>query len=160
MRYPLKHILGMAKSHLDLRGAKGPKLELDYLRLVYAIREMRKQGHSAQGYLVVMTDEILNRVRQWEYKYQGKECVEVLSVSLPGQVRSTLENEKTRNLAGMVAGAIGGKAGGRSNADTGRNIGESTLTEIILRLEPSVQRVRDENRFPLGIRWDFYGVVG
>ena len=156
----MKHILGMAKSHLDLRGAKGPKLELDYLRLVYAVREMRKQGHSAQGYLVVMTDEILNRVRQWEYKYRGKECVEVLSVPLPSRARRTLENEKARNLAGMVAGSTGGKAGVRSNADTGRNTGETALTEIILRLEPSVQRVRDENRFPLGIRWDFYGVVG
>ena len=156
----MKHILGMAKSHLDLKGAKAPKLELDYLRLIYAVREMRKQGDSAQGYLVVMTEEILNRVRQWEYKYQGKECVEVLSVSLPSRVRRTLENEKPRNLAGMVAGSTGGKAGGRSNADTGRNTGEAALTEIILRLEPSVQRVRDENRFPLGIRWDFYGVVG
>lgn len=156
----MKHILGMAKSHLDLRGSKGPKLELDYLRLVYAIREMRKEGHSAQGYLVVMTDEILNRVRQWECKYRGKECVEVMSVSLPRRVRRTLENEKARNLAGMVAGATGGKADGRSNANTGRNTGEAALTEIILRLEPSVQRMRDENRFPLGIRWDFYGIVG
>jgi hypothetical protein len=129
----MKHILGMTKSHLDLKGAKAPKLELDYLRLIYAVKEIRKQGDSAQGYLVVMNDGILTRVRQWEYKYQGKECVEVLSVSLPGRVRRTLENEKTRNLAGMVAGATGRKAGGRSNADTGRNIGEAALIEIILR---------------------------
>lgn len=156
----MKHILGIAKSHLDLKGAKAPKLELDYLRLIYAVKEIRKQGDSAQGYLVVMTDGILTRVRQWEYKYQGNACVKVLSVSLPSRVRCTLESEKTRNLAGMVAGATGGKASGRSSADTGRNIGEAALIEVILGLEPSVRRVRDENRFPLGIRWDFYGVVG
>ncbi|MFC1869821.1 hypothetical protein ACFLYE_00950 [Chloroflexota bacterium] len=155
----MKYILGMAKSHLDLRGAKGPKLELDYLRLVYAIKEMRKEGYSAQGYLVVMTEEILNRVRQWEYKYRGTEFVKVMIVSLTARMRRTLENDKKRNVAGMVAGTTGGKAGGRSNADTSRDIGEAALTEVILRQEPDVQRVRDESKFPLSIRWDFYGVV-
>ena len=56
----MKHILGMAKSHLDLRGAKAPKLELDYLHLIYAVKEIREKGESAQGYLVVMTEEIFN----------------------------------------------------------------------------------------------------
>lgn len=155
----MKHILGMAKSHLDLRGAKAQKLELDYLRLVYAVKEIRRKGDSAQGYLIVVTEEILNRVRQWEYKYQGNGCVELFSATLPGHERRTLESEKASNLAGMVAGAIGEKTGGRSNADKGRSIGENALVEIILRLEPSVQRLKDENRFPLGIRWDFYGLV-
>lgn len=155
----MKYILGMAKSHLDLRGAKAPKLELDYLRLVYTVKEIRGKGDNAQGYLVVMTEEILNRVKQWEYKYQGKEYVELFSATLPNHVRRTLENEKARNLAGMVTGAMGEKAGGRSNSDKGRNIGETALNEIILRLEPNVQQIKDENRFPLGIRWDFYGLV-
>ena len=31
----MKHILGMAKSNLDLSGAKASKLELDYLRIVH-----------------------------------------------------------------------------------------------------------------------------
>jgi len=155
----MKHILGMAKSHLDLRGAKAPKLELDYLRLIYAVKEIREKGGNAQGYLVVMTEEIFNRVKQWEYKYQGKECVELLVATLPNHVRRILENEKTRNLDGMIAGATGEKVGDRSNADKGRNIGETTLMEIILRLEPNVQQLKDENRFPLGIRWDFYGLV-
>jgi hypothetical protein len=155
----MKHILGMAKSHLDLKGAKASKLELDYLRLIYAVKEIRKQGDSVQGYLVVMTDEILNRVRQWEYKYQGKEFVDLHSISLTGRGRHRLENEKAMNLAGMVAGATGGKAAGRSIADAGRNIGEAALKEIVLRLEPNVRMVMDRNRFPLGMRWDFYGIV-
>jgi len=33
----MKHILGMAKSFEDLKGARSPILELDYLRLVYAV---------------------------------------------------------------------------------------------------------------------------
>jgi hypothetical protein len=106
-----------------------------------------------------MTDEILNRVRQWEYKYQGKEFVDLHSISLTGRGRHRLENEKAMNLAGMVAGATGGKAAGRSIADAGRNIGEAALKEIVLRLEPNVRMVMDRNRFPLGMRWDFYGIV-
>ena len=156
----MKHILGMAKSHLDFKGAKSPKLELDYLRLVYAITAMRKQGDNAQGYFVVMADEMLSRISKWECNYRGKEYVEVVSASLNGHVSHTLENNKTVNLTRVVVSTIWDKSADRSITNVGRDIGEGILTEIIERLEPNVQRVRDENRFPLGIRWDFYGVVG
>ena len=39
----MKHILGMAKSNLNLRGAKAQKLELDYLRLIYAVKGIREK---------------------------------------------------------------------------------------------------------------------
>lgn len=155
----MKHILGLAKSNLDLKGSKGPKVELDYLRLVYAVKEMKKQGDNAQGYLVIMTDDMLNRVSQWEHKYRGRGDVEVISASLAGRIRHRLENEKATTLVATIESLVGDKAAGRSNTNIGRDIGEDALNETILRLEPNVQRVRDENRFPLGIRWDFYGVV-
>ena len=50
----MKHVLRMVKSQLDLRGAKSQKLELAYLRLVYAVKEIKKQGDNALGYLVVL----------------------------------------------------------------------------------------------------------
>jgi len=46
----MKHILGMAKSFLDLKGVKSQKLELYYLRLVYAVKDLRK-GRDDQRYL-------------------------------------------------------------------------------------------------------------
>lgn len=61
----MKHVLGMAKSHLDLKGAKGPKLELDFLRLVYAVKELRARGDQANGYLLVMEEDIASRVKSW-----------------------------------------------------------------------------------------------
>ena len=155
----MKHILGMTKSHLDLRGAKGSKLELDYLRLVYAVKEIRKQADNAQGYLVVMHDTILKRVMQWEYKYQGNKSVPLEIASLSEKMKRTLENEKAHNTEGMVAGASGGDADGRSNADKGQDIGEAALLHIITQREPNVQRINDESKFPLSIRWDFYGTV-
>ena len=155
----LKHILGMAKSNLDLKGTKAQKLELDYLRLVFAVKEMRKQGNNAQGYFIVMTDEVLRRVSQWEHKYLGKGHVEVIKVSLTDHIRSKIENEKAIHVVGMMESLVGGKTTGQSNANIGRAIGEDALVETIQRFEANVQRVRDENRFPLGIRWDFYGVA-
>ncbi|MFC1951650.1 hypothetical protein ACFLYI_01230 [Chloroflexota bacterium] len=75
------------------------------------------------------------------------------------QTKRTLESEKERNAKGMVAGASGGNADGLSNADYGRDIGEAALSHIIAQVEPNIQRIRDESKFPLGIRWDFYGLV-
>jgi hypothetical protein len=65
----MKHVLGMAKSFLNLEGARSQKLELDYLRLIYAVKEIRKRGDSALGYLVVLTPQIGIRLKQWENKY-------------------------------------------------------------------------------------------
>lgn len=155
----MKHVLGMAKSHLDLRGAKSAKLELDYLRLVYAVKEIRKRGDSAQGYLAVLTPQISYRVKQWEHKYQGNKYVAVMDISLPSRVKNNLKQEKASNLAGMIAGVTGGKAGRRSSANFSRETAENTLRRTILESEPNVQEVRDKNEFPFGIQWDFYGIV-
>ena len=112
----MKHVLGMAKSQLDLRGAKSQKLELDYLRLIYAVKEIRKQRDHAIGYLAVLTPGILDRVKQWETKYQAEGFVKVMYIPLPSSDRNRLEKEKTSNIAGMVAGATGGEVGERSSA--------------------------------------------
>jgi len=68
----VKHVFGMAKSHLDLKGAKGPKLELDFLRLVYVIKDFRSKGKQATGYMAVLTDQIAQRVNGWAHKYDAK----------------------------------------------------------------------------------------
>ena len=155
----MKHILGMAKSFLDLKGSRSQKLELDYLRLVYAVKDLRNSGDSAQGYLVVLTPEIYKCVKRWENKYRSKDCVMVIDVSLPNPIKNSLKLEKENNKAGMVAGVTGGKAGGLSNAYLGRQTGEYALTDSILELEPKVKQIKDEYRFPCYIRWDFYGTI-
>jgi hypothetical protein len=155
----MKHILGMAKSNLDLKGAKSSKLEFDYLRLVYAVKELRKKGDEAYGYLIVMTPAIEQRVKHWETKYQAEGCVRVCSVTIQSDVENALMEEKARNVNGMIAGALGKDVGGRSSANVGQTIGESALKEMIGKSEPNVQQVTDKGNFPLGIHWDFYGVI-
>ena len=153
----MKLIFGMAKSQLDLKGAKGPKLELDYLRLAYVVKQIESVGGSAQGYLVILAPNVLDRVRQWEAKYQARGCVNVVYVPLPNNDINELKREKANNIAGMVAGTTGSKVGGLSTANFGRDIGEMALERKILELEPGVRRITDSKKFPFGIKWDFYG---
>jgi len=155
----MRYILGMAKSFEDLKGGRSSTLELDYLRLVYAVKKLRKRGNSAQGYLVVLNTKISDRVERWKDKYQGGKCVEVIDISLPTPVKNKLKKEKASNRAGMIAVVTGGEAGGRSSANFGREVVEKALKRRILTLEPNVEQVKDERKFPCGIRWDFYGVV-
>lgn len=155
----MKHILGMSKSHLDLRGAKSAKLELDYLRLVYAVKEIRRGEDNAQGYLVVLAPHIKDRVKQWECKYEAEGYVKVIYESVPTIDKSKLEEEKLDNIVGMVAGTIGSEVGGRSRANFGQKIGEKALRKNIFGAEPNVEEVTDKSKFPFGIQWDFYGVI-
>jgi hypothetical protein len=159
MEANMKHVLGMAKSFLDLKGARRPGLELDYLRLVYAVNELRSTGAEAQGYLGVLTPQISERVKRWENKYRGKDSVKVIELSLSSSVKTQLQTEKTNNLAGMRAGVSGGKAGARSRADFSRQTGEDALRGAILKSEPRAKQIKDNSSFPFDVRWDFYGTV-
>jgi hypothetical protein len=106
-----------------------------------------------------MTPAIEQRVKHWETKYQAEDCVKVCSVTIQSDVENALVEEKARNVNGMIAGALGKDVGGRSSANVGQTIGESALKEMIGKSEPNVQKVTDKGKFPLGIHWDFYGVI-
>lgn len=153
----MRYILGMAKRHLDLRGAKAPKLELDLLRLIYAVKDLRSRGEDAQGYLLVLSPEIASTARTWSEKYQVPDAVEVLVGQLSDQERLTIENEVRRNQAGMIAGTQGKLVAGASDSTQGASLAEGKLLTEIMRREPGVARVAEFDRYPFKIRWDFYG---
>jgi hypothetical protein len=149
----------MAKRFLDLRGAKGPKLELDYLRLLYVVKELRSQGEEAQGYLLVLTPEIRSVTLLWQAKYEADEAVTVLVPQLSDAERSLIEQEIQANIAGMLEGHLGLGDGSQSNAAEGAAIGEAHLEALIKAHEPEVARVTRRAEFPFRIRWDYYGVA-
>jgi len=152
------HVLGMAKSLLDLRGAKGPKLELDCLRLVHSVPRLQHSGDSAMGYLLVMTSEIAKTAEGWISKYGGRGFVKVIVASLSAEQMLELAAEKKGNVQGMVDGIIGKSVDGRADASYGQKLGEEALRESIRQQETGVQEVTDKALFPLGIQWDYYGV--
>jgi hypothetical protein len=153
----MKHILGMVKRNLDMNGAKGPKLELDFLRLVYAIKELRRSGSDAKGYLLVMTPPIAQRVAGWQSKYQAGDSVVVLTAQLSQEQFGIIRAEVRANIEGMVAGTVGENVAGRSDATAGGQIGEELLQQLIEIHEQGVHRSLNEREFPFRIRWDYYG---
>jgi len=155
----MKHIFGMAKSNLDLKGAKGPKLELDYLRLVYAAKEHKRKGLDSGAFLLVMTPEIANRVETWNKKYDAEGVVNVVTAIMSVSQKEAMSEEKKNNIQGMVAGTTGGTVSGRSDAKVGKEIGESQLRRAIMEEYPEVKEIREESKFPYAVRWDFYGVI-
>lgn len=150
----MKRIFGMAKSPLDLRGAKGRNLELDFLRLVYAVEHFRASGDEAQGYLLVMAESIRMRVAEWIRKYDAADCVELVVTVLSPEQASLLAQEKARNRQGNAPGADRALA----VAADGKRLGEVALRRHVLAAEPAVTEVQD-GQAPFGIRWDFYGLV-
>ncbi len=134
-------------------------MELDFLRLAYAVREFRCAGVGAQGYLLVMTQSLVSTVRQWIDKYATGDSVIVCCPTLSVEQEQALMREKAENIQGMLAGTLGEPVYGRSSARIGREIGEAALREVIRRYEPDVTEVFDKEEFPLGVSWDFYGLV-
>lgn len=150
-------ILGMAKSSLDLNGAKRQKLELNCLQLIYAVRKIRDDGELAQAYLCVMTESIANTVDGWCLKYEAPDVVTSLVADTNPLTRALLIAEKLRNTQGMIRGSQGKAVGESSNADAGRQLGESELERQITLLYPGISRIADESKFPLGLSWDYFG---
>jgi len=151
----MKHILGMAKGYTDLKGARSKILELDYLRLVYAVKDLTKCGDNAHGYLVVLTENIRGTVQKWRDKYQGEGFVTVIAAPQPPRVMARLKQEKEKNRAGNIPG----KDPALSIGDYARDIGEKALRKKIRELEPRVKELGNENKLPCAVRWDFYGIV-
>jgi len=153
----MRHILGMAKSNLDLVGAKSQKLELDVQRLIYAVQHLSSRRDAARRYMVVLSEAVRNRVQTWLEKYEATDCVTCLCPPTTRSESLALAKEKRANLRGMIAGSTKRPIGGRSAAHVGRKLGESALHRQIVEREPGV--VQKFRRYPLGVHWDYYGTV-
>jgi hypothetical protein len=149
----------MAKRHLDLNGAKAPKLELDYLRLLVAVRQLRQQGQDAAGYLLVMTSAIKRRAHAWASKYCAKDEVQVVVATLTPRRQRQVQAEVRANRIGMVEGSRGRPVRGRSDARMGGRLAERQLSAFIEKREPHVRKITDSKDLPLGIQWDYYGII-
>jgi len=150
-------ILGMAKSSLDLRGAKAQRLELDLLRLVHAVEKLRASGEDAQGYLLVMTPTQAERVQVWLSKYEADGTVVVLVAEPEAGDLEALRLEKAGNVEGMLAAIMGQEVAGRSSGALGQRLAEELLQHLILEREPAARRA--DRRPPFGIQWDYFGVT-
>ena len=156
----IKHFFGMAKSSMDLRGGKGRNMELDFLRLVYAVKWHIERGSQAHGYLAVLdSKKNAQRIDVWKKKYHAESFVTCLNPPINSEQRAALKKEKDANALAVKAGMQGETASLLSQATEGSKIGEQVLREEIKKAEPSVQEITDKGQMLFDIRWDYYGIV-
>ena len=151
-----KYVLGMAKSNLDLKGGKSRSLELDYLRLAYAVTRKWRKGWNAVGYLFVATDVIKKLTDKWNKKYNVRDHVKVVA-GLTKREISLLRTEKRKNALGNRDN----KNAELSIARVGDSIGRKKLREVIEKDNPCVHELTkiQEKLLPMQIRWDYYGEI-
>lgn len=151
-------VIGMAKSHLDLKGAKREKLELDFLRLVWGKHSQEAAGDTVDAVLLVMTDAIGTFCEKLSVKYGAPGVVNVVVAPQSGQELGRLRDEKRRNVVGMVKGTLGENDGAGSVASAGKEIGERHLRHYVEERFPGARPAPDVRVLP-GVSWDYCGVV-
>ena len=147
------HIVGMAKSCLDLRGGKGRNLELDFRHLVAAIRDIESLGYQARGFLLVLDEKVRRRADGWRKKYGVTDRVEVILATLTAEELAQIHKEKFRNK-------LGNKPDGDPNdaaAKVSQSISETHLENEIRIRHPSARNRAPEILSLKTVAWDFYG---
>lgn len=134
-------------------------MELDYLRLAFAVGELRRSGEHAIGYLLGMTRAIGNRAAAWGAKYETHAEVQVLVAALTGNQHREFTREARSNRRGILAGTRGRTVRGGSDARQGGRLAEVLLGRLIKKREEGVQRIQTKAPFPFGGQWDYYGVA-
>ena len=147
----------MAKSGFDLKGAKGPKLELDLLRLLYAVQNLQKKGEKAYGYLIVSTNKIKERAESWikKYEFEKKTNIEILTLdNLDEKTIKLLKDEKVRNALANIRHKRDDIRKELASGRFGQGLYENAL-ENYLKNKHHIKEIK-QPKMPFEIRWDFY----
>jgi hypothetical protein len=151
----MRYVLGMAKSSLDTRGGKGRNLELDFVRLVLAVRTMTADGSTAHGYLLVLDERVASPVRKWQRKYAAQDLVSILVHTATASEQDSLREEKRLNALAITTQTPSQPSA--SAASLGEAVAEKALRAAINESEPGVVEAPPDAALPLGVRWDFFG---
>ena len=145
----LQVIIGMAKSCLNFKGAKHPKIELDLIKLMYTTQNLKLQGKKVKAYLLVSPPNV-HRINHWikKYNFNNKSNdLEIISFESIDKMEVILK-EKLNNAEALQHG-VSNKKG---IADESKKVFEEYLCNYIKiqhNVEPST------NRAYLGVKWDF-----
>ena len=151
----MKHIIGMAKSYLDLRGSKTRNLELDFLLLALAVNKSRSPNSDAHGVLLVLDEKVWRRADGWREKHGVANDIEVVLAKPTAAEMEVLRMEKAANAQGNTRNS---KPEDASAVKSGA-IAEAYLLAEIQKRFPGVREQRPELPHLACISWDFYGVV-
>lgn len=148
------HILGMAKSSLDLKGAKASKLELDFLKLAYTAKNLIEDGDEVYAYLLILTDKFQSRIKEWIKKYNTGDVVKLIICTPSNNTLELLHDEKLRNSLGVTSKSSLKELNKLSCADIGKQTGEQALHDFIQDKHKEIKPYSNYNF--QGISWDYY----
>ncbi len=146
----MKHVLGIAFPHVELDGPRGDELELQFLRLSYAVHRLARSGVEACGYLVVLRQELRDRVLRLHADYQAGDDLRVVFASLlVSEMTALAEAADVARKAGDEASAAGVR----------RAIAVNALRREVALREPGVTETAPPEALPFGVMWDYCGIV-
>jgi len=146
----VKHVLGVAFPHVDLSPATVGELELQFLRLAYAVHRLARSGDDAVGYFVVLRQETRDRVLRLKACYEAGERVRVVFAGLlVSEMTALAEAAEIAEKSGDAAAA----------ASVGRGIALDALRREVAAGEPGVVESPTEATGPFGLSWDYCGTV-
>jgi hypothetical protein len=168
------YILGMAKSALQVEKGSydgiaddfikkispGPlrNLELDFLRLVYAAKELKSKVNIVFAYLMVTTYKVKEKVENWRRKYEVEDnLVHIICADLNIDEIKVLVEEKIKNRISNTTKSIDENDGAKANK--GRNILEGRLKSHIEKTHRKVELINSINEKPFKIDWDYCRVI-
>ncbi len=167
------YILGMAKSPLQVTKGQyngiadtfakplspGPSrsLELDFLRLVYATKELRAAKNEVHSYLMVTTPEVVKYAENWLKKYKAERVVNIISADLSQNEIEELVKEKMKNQKANISNAKDKELNAR--ADIGKNIIEDKLKKYIESNHKNEIIAPLVEELPFWIKWDYCGEI-
>ena len=145
----MRHILGVACPCLSLR--ESCALELDFLRLSYAVAYLNSKGEDTHGYIAVLRQEIRDAAQGLQRRYRVGEAVSIVFASL-------LVTDMTK-LAETSGSPSRDDGVSEAEASVARDIASNTLRREIAAREPDAVEKTTGGALPFGVEWDYYGVV-
>ncbi len=144
----MRHVFGIAFSHVEMDDSARQELELSFLRIVYAVSSVREDGDEGQGYLAVVRQEARDVVRRLKAAYGVGDEVRVVFASLLVSDLAKLADAAEKVRSGEDVNAEREVAGSISTGALYREVSAS---------EPGVM-ISEARPMPFGVPWDFYGV--
>ena len=102
----MRYILGL-KSSIDSRSGGCRIRELDFVRLVLAVRILSDAGSNAHGYVMLPDEQVASRVRGWQRRYSASDLVSVLlhSAATAGEALRAVIRENEPGVEEAPSGA-------------------------------------------------------
>lgn len=154
----MRYVVGMVGSSPNSTGGKRRGVELDFVRLVLAVRTLHVGGSTAHGYLLAPDERVAARARSWQRKYAATDLVTIFRHDSSVEMEGCPREETRPDAPEMTWKALSLSLA--SSAPPGEMDAREALCRAIRGNEPGVTEASSATPAPFGVRWDYFGTRG